>query len=235
MHPKYNLNDFDITTVPVNARVAIIARAGCGKSTLMKDLLYQHRDKYTAGIIIDGAHATTCYGMLPNKFIFEEYKPEVITKLQNRHLKLIRRNGINHNNIPACLVLDNVYINKDNEKSFDMLFKQSRLLHISMMISMEYPERTMKPQYRCSLDYVFIGRTDSKHKKRQLYEQYAGMFPNFNAFSETLDQLRPYEYMVINNRCCIGSNVENMVKLYEPVFRDSFEIGPERLWEYNKC
>ena len=40
------------------------------------------------------------------------------------------------------------------------------------------------PVLRSNVDYVFILRENNTGNRRRIYEQYAGVFPNFDVFNE---------------------------------------------------
>ena len=56
------------------------------------------------------------------------------------------------------------------------------------------------PNLRTNIDYVFLLRENIVIKLKQLYEQYAGMFPSFDIFCQVMDQCTEnYECLVIHN------------------------------------
>ena len=62
-----NILKFNIKEMAVNSKVAIIGKPATGKSTLIKDLLYQHRKRFSGGIIMSGTEDSTGFysGVLP--------------------------------------------------------------------------------------------------------------------------------------------------------------------------
>ena len=66
-----------------------------GKSTLLTDLLYQHRKRFPLGLIMSGTEASTSYfgGMVPDLFIYGGYNHDAMTRLLIRQKRMVRKNG----------------------------------------------------------------------------------------------------------------------------------------------
>ena len=57
-----------------------------------------------------------------------------------------------------------------------------RHFKILFLITMQYP-LGIPPNLRSNIDYVFILRDNTVGNRKRIYENYAGMFPNFDIFS----------------------------------------------------
>ena len=85
------LKKFDLTSIADDKVVVLIGKRETGKSFLVKDLLYHHRN-IPIGTVISGTEASNSfYGkMVPSLFIHDEYQPEIINNVLKRQKLFIR-------------------------------------------------------------------------------------------------------------------------------------------------
>ena len=89
------------------------------------------------------------------------------------------------------------------------------------------------PNLRTNVDYVFILRENIYSNRKRLYDHYAGMFPTFEMFCETMDQCTEnFECLVIDNTSK-SNRIEDQVYWYKADKTPSFKIGASEFWEYN--
>ena len=79
---KLKLRRFDIKSIKPDKVVVFIGKRETGKSFLVKDLLYYHKD-VPIGTVISGTEAAnTFYGhMVPSLFIHDAFTPQVFATL----------------------------------------------------------------------------------------------------------------------------------------------------------
>jgi len=231
------IRKFNIKEMAVNSKVAIIGKPATGKSTLIKDLLYQHRKKFTGGIIMSGTEDSTGFynGLLPDLFIYGGYSQDAMNRLKLRQQKLVRKNGKNHDDNWAVLVNDDCMDNKEwiKHETTRWLFKNGRHFDIFFLLAMQF-SLDIPPELRTCIDYVFILRQSILKDRRRVYENYAGIFPNFQMFCDVLDNLtEDYHCMVIKNRVT-SSRIEDCVFWYKADEHDApFKVGTPGLWKYH--
>ena len=98
---------------------------------------------------------------------------------------------------------------------------------------MQYP-LGVPPNLRTNIDYIFILRENYLQNRRRIYEQYAGMFPNFDMFCTVMDQCTEnYECLVIHNNAK-SNKLEDQVFWYKAEAHDNFRIGKPSFWNYKK-
>ena len=89
------------------------------------------------------------------------------------------------------------------------------------------------PNLRTNIDYVFILRENIYSNRKRLYDHYAGMFPTFEMFCETMDQCTEnFECLVIDNTSK-SNKIEDQVYWYKADKVPNFKIGANEFWEYN--
>lgn len=231
------IRKFNIKDMAINSKVAIIGKPATGKSTLIKDLLYQHRKKFTGGIIMSGTEDSTGFysGLLPDLFIYGGYNQDAMNRLKLRQQKLIRKNGKEHPENWSVLVNDDCMDNKDwiKHETTKWLFKNGRHFDIFFLLAMQF-SLDIPPELRTCIDYVFILRQSILKDRRRVYENYAGIFPNFQMFCDVLDNLtEDFHCMVIKNRVT-SSRIEDCVFWYRAAVHDKpFKVGTPSLWKYH--
>jgi len=143
-------------------------------------------------------------------------------------------------NVPAnvdarsfCLLDDCLYDSswtKDtNIRSF---FLNGRHKDLFFIITMQYV-MGIPPLLRTNIDYVFILREPYVQNRRRIFENFAGVFPTFDAFCQVMDQCTEnYECLVIHTNSK-SNKLEDQVFWYKAEQHDDFRIGAEEYWNYH--
>ena len=84
-----------------------------------------------------------------------------------------------------------------------------------------------------TLILFFILRENIWSNRKRLYDHYAGMFPTFEMFCETMDQCTEnYECLVIDNTSK-SNKIEDQVFWYKADMTPDFKIGAPQFWQYS--
>ena len=196
---KLRLRRFDITSISSDKVVVFIGKRETGKSFLVKDLLYYHKD-VPLGTVISGTEAAnTFYGhMVPSLFIHDAYTPPIIAnavKRQRMVIKKINKDkaqfGSSNIDPRAFLILDDCLYDQSwvRDENIRNLFMNGRHFKILFIITTQYA-LGVPPNLRTNIDYVFILRENYVSNRKRLYEHYAGMFPSFEIFCQVMDACR---------------------------------------------
>jgi hypothetical protein len=90
------------------------------------------------------------------------------------------------------------------------------------------------PALRTNIDYVFILRDPYLSNRKRIYENYAGMFPTFEAFCQIMDQCTEnYECLVINNNTK-SNKLQDQIFWYKADGHGDFRLGSREFWELSK-
>ncbi len=223
--------------------IVLIGRRDTGKSFLVRDLLYYHQD-IPIGTVISGTEAGNgFYGsIVPKLFIHDEYSPLIIEKILKRQkivLKQIKKENQNYgrSNIDArtFVILDDCLYDNSwaREKLMRLMFMNGRHWKIMLIITMQYP-LGVPPNLRTNIDYTFILREPYIANRKRIYENYAGMFPTFESFSQVMDQCTEnYECLVVSNNSK-SNKLEDQVYWYKASAHGSFKLGSREFWELSK-
>ena len=236
------LKKFNMNMISNDKVVVLIGKRETGKSFLVKDLLFYHKDM-PVGTVISGTEGANAFysKIMPSIFIHGEYRPEIISNVLKRQKKVI--NTINKEveeigdstiDPRAYLILDDCLYDKSwvNNKDIRSLFMNGRHYKIMFLITMQYA-LGIPPNLRTNIDFVFLLRENYMSNRKRLYEQYAGMFPSFDVFCQVMDQCtEDFECLVINNNAK-SNKLEDQVFWYKAEPHDDFQLGASEFWQYH--
>jgi hypothetical protein len=238
---KFNMRD--ITFNPNENKgpvIVLIGRRDTGKSFLVKDLLFYHQD-IPIGTVMSGTEAGNGFYAqhVPKLFIHHEYNPIIIEKILKRQktvLNQIKEDKLNYGKTTidprAFVILDDcLYDDKwTRDKLMRLLFMNGRHWKIMLIITMQYP-LGIPPTLRTNIDYVFILREPSGSNRKRIYDNYASMFPSFEAFCEVLDNTtEKFECMVINNNAK-SNKLTDQIFWYKADDHSNFKLGSKEFWQ----
>ena len=236
------LRKFDMKTLKAGSVVVLIGKRETGKSFLVRDILYNHKD-IPIGTIISGTEGANSFysHMVPSIYIYGEYEPQIIDNVIKRQVlvrnemkKEVAMRG--HTNIDprAFLILDDCLYDASwtKDKNVRSLFMNGRHYNETFIITMQYC-MGIPPSLRTNVDFVFILRENLINNRKKLYEQYAGMFPSFDIFCQVMDQCTEnYECIVIHNNAK-SNKLEDQVFWYKASDHEEFRVGAAEYWEYH--
>ena len=216
---NFEIKKFSIKTIvercEIDSRkspmIVLIGKKDTGKSFLVRDILANTRECFPVGTVISGTEVANPFfqEMVPSKLIHDKYKPEIVmnsikrqlaVKQQRNHEKK-QRGGSSQIDPRAFLILDDCLYDKSwiNEESTRYIFMNGRHIDMVTLITMQYP-LGVPPNLRTNIDFVFILRENNISNRKRIYENYAGMFPTFDMFSQFMDQCtEKFECLVIVN------------------------------------
>ena len=235
------LKKFDMTKIKHDKVVVLIGKRETGKSFLVRDLLWHHQS-LPCGTVISGTEGANQFysKIVPPMFIHEQYSPLIIANVLKRQKLLARKiakdladRGTTAVDPRNFLILDDClydtrWIRDDNIR---YLFMNGRHVHTMFIITMQYAIG-IPPNLRTNIDYVFILRENYISNRRKLYEQYAGMFPDFDSFCQVMNQCTEnFECLVIDNNAK-SNKLEDQVFWYKAAPRPDFRLCAPEFWAH---
>ena len=223
--------------------VVLIGKRDTGKSFLVRDLLWYQQDIPIGTVISGTEEGNGFYGkMVPRLFIHNEYNSAIIENILKRQrtvLKQVKKEMETYKRTTidprAFVILDDcLYDNTwSRDKLMRLLFMNGRHWKVMLVITMQYP-LGIPPTLRTNIDYVFILRENYIANRKRIYENYAGMFPTFEAFCQVMDQCTEnYECLVINNNSK-SNKLNDQVFYYKADNHNDFKLGSKEFWELSK-
>jgi hypothetical protein len=220
--------------------VVIIGRRDTGKSFIVRDLLYHHRD-IPIGTVISGTEAGNGFysSHVPKLFIHDEYNTVLIENVLRRQktvLKEMKKEILQYrktNIDPRVFVIldDCLYDDKwTRDKLMRLLFLNGRHWKVMLIITMQYP-LGIPPNLRTNVDFVFILREPTHNNRERIWKNYASMFPTFESFNSIMDQTTEnYECLVIHNNAK-SNKITDQIFWYKAETRPDFKLGAKMFWE----
>lgn len=228
------IKKFDMKKIAPDATIAVIAKRGSGKSWVIRDILYQHRDMPGAILINPTNRLNHFYDkFLPPLYIYDEFNVDIIPKIFKRQEYILKKNedrvkrGKKLLDPRLALIMDDCMGDKANwvkEKSVSELFMNGRHYKLFYLISLQY-SMGLGPDLRSNFDYVFLLSDNINTNKKRLYDHYAGVFNSFNEFRDVFEQVtQDFGCMVIDNKSK-SSKIQDTIFWYKAVDRPPFRIG----------
>ena len=153
-------------------------------------------------------------------------------KQVKREMESYKRSNIDPR---AFVILDDCLFDATwtRDKMMRLLFMNGRHWKIMLVITMQY-QLGIPPTLRTNIYYTFILREPYIANRKRIYENYAVMFPTFEAFCQVMDQCTEnYECLVINNN--VKSNkLQDQIFWYKAENNKDFKLGSKQFWEMSK-
>ena len=239
-----NIKRFDITSIPDDSVIVFLGKRRTGKSWLVKDLLYYHRDIPIGTFISATEIANKFYGnIVPSLFIHDEYTPNLIMNVCNRQ-KIIKkkmdrieaRSGAPCNiDKRALLIMDDCLYDNSwvYDKNILQLFLNGRHWGVMFMITMQHP-MGIPPCLRTNIDYVFILRDNNVKNRKKIYENYASMFPSFSVFETIMTQCTENHECLVIQINSESNKLQDQVFWYKASPHPDFRIGAKEFWDAHR-
>ena len=204
-----------------------------GKSTLISSLLYSKKDIYPCGIVFSGTEDSNGFykKTFPSTFVFNKYDEiqlESFIKRQKISKKYV------DNPWALCLLDDCTdtpsIFNKPLQQG---IFKNSRHWKMWYILSLQYC-MDIKPVIRTNVDGTFILREPNLKNRKSLWENYAGIIPDFSQFCTILDCITDDFTALYIHNSTKSNKLEDCLFWYKAEKPpDSFKFGCPEFWEFH--
>jgi hypothetical protein len=230
--------EFKLDSMCSNPSICMIAKRGSGKSWVCRSILHHFRH-IPCGVIIAPTDKMSCfYGKFyPDLYIHYEYKSEIIEKLLKRQeyaidkMKSTYKKKNKKFDPRSVLLMDDCLSSKKEwakDKPVMDMFMNGRHYQVMYILTMQFP-LGIGPELRCNFDYIFLLAEDFYSNQKRLFDHYAGIFPNFEAFRQVFKSLtEDYGAMVLVNRGA-RKNLFDKVFWYKATDFESKRMGSKEL------
>jgi hypothetical protein len=214
-------------------KIVVIGKTGTGKTSLISSLLYAKKDVIPVGMVMSGTEDSNGFyrKMFPGTFVYNSYDEDQIKKFITRQ-KLSKQHL---ENAWSILLLDDC---TDTPSLFRKplqqgLYKNSRHWKTLYILSLQYCMDVL-PVIRTNVDGVFILRETNIKNRRSLYENYAGVIPDFNLFCSIMDQVTDnYTALYIHNARQVNDWQECVFWYKARIPPDGFKFGCPDFWMFH--
>ncbi len=213
------------------SKIVVIGKPGTGKTTLITSLLYEKSHIFPSGLVVSGTedsnhHYSTIF---PSSFVYNKLNFDIVQSYVTRQ-KLAKQQGLA--NPWSVLLLDDCMDTPAmfNHPLFHSIFKNGRHWKMFFILSLQYC-MDIKPVIRNNVDGTFILRESNIRSRQSLWENYAGVIPDFTDFCDIMDNITTdYTALYIHNQVQTN-NLDDCIYWYKakPVPKD-FMFGSEDFW-----
>lgn len=203
-----------------------------GKSTLIADILYNKRDIYPCIMVMSGTEDSNGFykKIIPTTFIYNKLQTDRIESWIKR-----QKLALKHLSNPwSILLLDDC---TDDPKIlhtplFQNIFKNGRQWKCTFILSLQYC-MDIRPVIRNNIDGTFILRETNIRSRKLLWENYAGIIPDFQLFCSILDQVTEEFTALYIHNASKSNNWQDCVFWYKakPV-SEKFRFGCDDFWNH---
>lgn len=216
------------------SKIVVIGKPGTGKTTLIASLLYNKKHIYPVGEVMSGTEDSNGYygKIFPETFVYNTLDEKRIEdfisrqKIARKHLK----------NPWSVLLIDDCTDDPKVLKKplFQSIFKNGRHWKMLFILSLQYCMDVL-PVIRTNVDGTFILRETNLRNRKSLWENYAGVIPDFTMFCEIMDQLTDdYTALYIHN-ATKSNKLEDCVFWFkaDPSKLINFKMGSQDFWDFH--
>lgn len=223
--PQLRIKRFNSQGIKDNRILLITGKRGTGKTTMVRWLVYQMRNRFDLAIAIGGTVASLQ--------MFEEFMPKSLVysltdiSIVEKLVKLAKLAVEHRKPRRILLLLDDFSYRKDllRQPVFRELFMNGRNFGITLMLSAQYI-MDLSPDLRSQIDYVFTFRELIHSNKKRLHEYFYGMIDNYNDFEQILNTFTK------NFECLVMDNTEPSGEIEKQIY---FYQAPERTPPFTIC
>lgn len=204
-----------------------------GKSTLITSLLYEKSHIYSSGMVCSGTEDSNHHysQLFPETFIYNKLEKAKIEDF-------VKRQKISKKHLPnpwSVLLLDDCTDDPKlfTDPLFQNIYKNGRHYKMWFILSLQYC-LDVKPVIRTNIDGTFILRETNLRNRKSLWENYAGVIPDFTMFCDIMDQLTTdYTALYIHN-ATTSNKIEDCVFWYKAkTVPPDFKFGCQDFWEFH--
>ena len=205
-----------------------------GKTTLITSLLYAKKHIFPVGMVMSGTEDSNGHyrKIFPSTFVYNKLN-------ENQVENFVKRQKIAKKHLPnpwGVLLLDDCTDDPKlfNKPLFQGLYKNGRHWKMWYILSLQYC-MDIKPVIRTNIDGTFILREPSLKNRRALWENYAGIIPDFSSFCEIMDQITDdYTALYIHN-ATQSNRLEDCVFWYKAPknMPNGFKMGCSDFWTFH--
>ena len=217
---KLPIRQFKLADMVINPAIIMIAKRGSGKSWVVRAIMHHFRDIPCGIIIAPTDRMNPFYNVFfPDTYIHYAYKTETIQKILQRQQDIIekaaehKRKGRRPIDARTYIVMDDCLSSKGTwmkDQPIQELLFNGRHHQIMYILTMQYP-LGITPELRSNFDYIFLLKEEYISNQKKLFDHYAGMFPNLDAFRQVFNNLvTDNGCMVIDNRRKVDNSLERL-------------------------
>lgn len=234
------LKRFRPAQMQTNRVCVMVGKKGTGKSTLVEDIMWFQQHIPVGAIMSATEEANEAYSkMAPPLFIYKNFDADALLRLINRQKKMKAMYKQNGNYLPfdhrAFVLMDDCMYDKKNFRGNLMreLFMNGRHWDLFVLITLQYV-MDITPEIRTNTDYVFALKENVRKNRERLYNEFFGVFPNFNVFDALFLEVTQNWRCLVLDTTASSTEIEDCVFWYKAEKRPPFRLGADWFWDYSQ-
>ena len=205
---------FDPATIKPHRVILIVGKRGCGKTTLLRDLMYHLRHSIDFGLAMCPTleSASMLRNALPDASVFDRFVPGKVEQLAALAQQLVASKRDRN----FLFIADDVLYDRAVLKGTGIrnIFFNGRHLRITFIILAQYM-MDITADLRAQIDYLFVMRENIVANRLRLYKYLFGCVPTFDEFCALMDRCtQNYECLCLDNTCA-DVRLQNCVFWYK--------------------
>lgn len=222
------LNYFDKSTIKNNDKYLIIGKDGYGVHTVLKNVIYDIRNDFETSLMLSTYNKDKndeYSSMIPELKVLNDNGGDNITKntlyitdfieQQKRKIRdqIFYTSTIDFNKNKCLVILNNIQQSWFKSNIIKFLFLNSKQFNITFIVLVTHP--CLSPEFRCSMDYVFISKERDLITKKKIYNRYFGIIETFQEFDNIMNDLETISCLVIK-QSSISNNYSDFIYIWKP-------------------
>jgi len=232
---KLSIKKFEPSNIKKHRIFLLIGKRGTGKTTLMKDLIFNIKNYVDCVFAFSPTHDTLdeFKKFVPNGFVFDSFDTRALEKIVAKQTKLKEYKKKLLNIVILC---DDCAYDKKNLATDIVrnIFMNGRHINITLIFAVQYL-MDISPSLRTNIDYVFALRENIRANREKLHKYFFGCFSNFKDFNSAFEKTTSNnECIVLDNTTC-SDNLNEQIYFYKAEMTlPKFKLGKECYWKLDK-
>ena len=205
-----------------------------GKTTLITSLMYEKSNIFPTALVMSGTEDSNGHykRIIPSTFVYNKLEEKKIEDFVTRQ-KIAKKHLTN----PWSVILLDDCTDEPkvlNKPIFQGMYKNGRHWKMLFILSLQYC-MDIKPVIRTNIDGTFILRESNLRNRKTLWENYAGIIPDFSLFCQIMDVITDdYTALYIHN-ATQSNRIEDCVFWYKAKkVPSNFKFGSREFWRFHK-
>lgn len=212
---------------------------GSGKTRLVIDFLYHHRDvPYVVCFSPTESLTSTFKPHIPQVFTHYAYSSNKLKNVLHRQRMLIDkiRDDPKYKDYDprVILIFDDCMKDKilARDPIISEIFLNGRHFRITVLITMQYVLGIL-PSLRSNIDYAFMMYDSRKVTLKKLHDNYASVIENYGTFRRIFSSTTQHYRAMVIDFGVKSNTINDCVFWYKSCLHHDFRMCPTSLWKYN--